>query len=289
RGWNEANLVTYQESHDEERIAYKTQQYGNASGTYNIKNLDTTLDRLKLNAVFHLPIPGPKMIWQFGELGYDVSIDYDGRLGEKPIRWDYVDKANRAELFKTMAALNYIKQNYDEFSANNMDYSLNGPVKTYTLSDGENHVVAVGNFDVSEHTTTVNFPETGTWYNYFDRSNINVTALSEEMTLAPGEYLLLTSREMEYPEFTIRLNTDELKDGKSQTGMFPNPVRNRLTISGDKLQKAVVRNLNGQTLLAFIFDESQIATIDTGHLESGIYLLTLTSNGNNKTHKIIKR
>jgi 1,4-alpha-glucan branching enzyme len=288
RNWNDPNLVTYQESHDEERIAYKTQQYGNASGTYNIKNLDTTLDRLKLNAVFHLPIPGPKMIWQFGELGYDYSIDYDGRLGEKPIRWDYVDKANRAELFKTMAALNHIKQNYEEFSVDEMDYSLNGAVKTYTLSAGDNHVVAIGNFDVNEQTTTVNFPKTGTWYNYFDRSTYNVSASSEEITLAPGEYLLLTTREMEYPEFTIRLNTNDLKSKKQGVNVFPNPLKNRLNIRGSNLKHAFLSNINGQTIQKFMFDNTNTATIDLNNIKHGVYFLTTLDKSGYSVKKIVK-
>ena len=30
---------------------------------------------MELAACFNLPLPGPKMIWQFGELGYDYSIN----------------------------------------------------------------------------------------------------------------------------------------------------------------------------------------------------------------------
>ena len=45
RGWNDPHLVTYIESHDEERIMYVIQQNGFASGDYNIKNQQTALDR----------------------------------------------------------------------------------------------------------------------------------------------------------------------------------------------------------------------------------------------------
>ncbi|MBN1769093.1 MAG: T9SS type A sorting domain-containing protein [Prolixibacteraceae bacterium] len=289
RGWSEANLVTYQESHDEERIAYKTLQWGNASGTYNIKNLDTTLDRLKLNAVFHLPIPGPKMIWQFGELGYDYSIDYNGRLGEKPIKWNYVDKANRVELFKTVAALNHIKQSYDEFSSDEMDYSLKGAVKTYRLSDGDNHVVAIGNFDVAEQTVSVNFPKTGSWHNYFTRERFNVSASTMEITLQAGEYLLLTSREMEYPEFTIRLNSDEIKINKNAFEIYPNPVNDYLFLTGNKLQKAIIRNINGQKLQGVLFYGDNKGTIYTGSLKSGVYFISIESGSGSVIQRFIKR
>ncbi|MCA1759351.1 MAG: Por secretion system protein, partial [Bacteroidales bacterium] len=66
RGWNEPNLVTYAESHDEERIMVDLLNSGFIEGDYNIRQIPTALDRVELNSVFLLPLPGPKMIWQFG-------------------------------------------------------------------------------------------------------------------------------------------------------------------------------------------------------------------------------
>ena len=44
RGWSSANMVTYMESHDEERVIYKALNYGNSTGNYNVKNLNTSLE-----------------------------------------------------------------------------------------------------------------------------------------------------------------------------------------------------------------------------------------------------
>ncbi|MDZ7764853.1 MAG: hypothetical protein U5K00_10550 [Melioribacteraceae bacterium] len=59
------------------RLMYKNLQYGNSSGDYDITKLNVALQRVKLAGAFFFTIPGPKMIWQFGELGYDYSIDYN--------------------------------------------------------------------------------------------------------------------------------------------------------------------------------------------------------------------
>ena len=85
-------MVTYMESHDEERVIYKALNYGNSNGNYNIKNLYTSLERLKSAGSILFLLPGPKMIWQFSEIGYDISIDYNGRLGRKPIKWNFVTR-----------------------------------------------------------------------------------------------------------------------------------------------------------------------------------------------------
>jgi len=99
RGWAQPYLVSYMESHDEERTMYKNERYGNQSGSYNVKDTITALKRNELATAFYMAIPGPRMIWEFGELGYDYSRCYLSTNGEggdcnrkldpKPIRWDY--------------------------------------------------------------------------------------------------------------------------------------------------------------------------------------------------------
>ncbi|MBQ8875693.1 MAG: alpha-amylase, partial [Bacteroides sp.] len=63
--------IGFMESHDEERMAYKQSQWGDGA----LKtDLATRMKQLEVNAAFTFTVPGPKMIWQFGEMGYDISI-----------------------------------------------------------------------------------------------------------------------------------------------------------------------------------------------------------------------
>ncbi|HSO87152.1 MAG TPA: alpha-amylase family glycosyl hydrolase, partial [Draconibacterium sp.] len=164
REWNEPNLVSYPESHDEERIMYTIKQTGLSSGNYNIKNQATALKRIELNSVFNIPLPGPKMIWQFGERGYDVSINaFGGRLSEKPPYWNYLENPDRTALFQVMAKLNELKQTYEEFTPESFSYDLTSAIKWYNLTSGSNHVFSVGNFDIVQKSANVTFPKTGKW------------------------------------------------------------------------------------------------------------------------------
>lgn len=184
------NLVAYFESHDEERMMYKNEQYGNGSGSYNIKDVATGLKREEMAAAFLFSSPGPKMLWQFGELGYDISIDQNGRTGDKPILWNYTSDVNRKHLYNTYSQLIKMKIKNTVFTTTNFKYSLTGAVKTIQLngSDGTN-VEVVGNFDVVPQTSSITFPSTGTWYdNVNGGTSINVTATPYPITLAPGEY-----------------------------------------------------------------------------------------------------
>ncbi len=84
------------ESHDEERMMYKNITWGNTNEEYNVKQTQTALLRMETAAAFFFTIPGPKMMWQWGELGYHYSINRCGdgtidegcRLVPKPVGWD---------------------------------------------------------------------------------------------------------------------------------------------------------------------------------------------------------
>ena len=71
RNFSKPHLITYMESHDEQRHLYDVKKWGNYENpNYNVRdNLEISLVRAELCAAFFFTIPGPKMIWQFGELG----------------------------------------------------------------------------------------------------------------------------------------------------------------------------------------------------------------------------
>ena len=193
--WNFTNpyaLVAYFESHDESRLQYKNGKYGNISGSYSIKDLATGLKRDEMGAAFMFSSPGPKMLWEFGERGYDINNDDaspGGRLGDKPPHWEYMADPNRHHLYATYAHMIKMKIKNPVFSANTFTYSLNGAYKfIQLLGTGGTNVEVVGNFGVTSMPVTITFPATGTWTDNIDGSTINVTNTAYAVTLAPGEY-----------------------------------------------------------------------------------------------------
>jgi 1,4-alpha-glucan branching enzyme len=193
RDWAQPHLVSYMESHDEERIMFKNEQYGNQSDDYNVKNLATGLQRTEAAAVILLSIPGPKMIWQFGELGYDVSIDYNDRLGKKPIRWEYLDVPERKNLHDVFASMITLHKNDPAFSTNDYTIDLTNNFKSIVLRSSDKTVVALANFDVIPKNKEVHFGKAGTWKEYFTNQTITTSATTENISLVAGEYRLYFS------------------------------------------------------------------------------------------------
>ncbi len=204
RGWSQPHLVSYMESHDEERVMYKTLLYGNGVAGYDTQDFPTALERSALNATFYFSLPGPKMIWQFGELGYDYSINHcaDGsnnggcRTDPKPIRWDYEQEPLRRDLFEVYAKMIHLKKNYAPFKTTNYDIDLGGNTKRITLYHNDFDVNVVGNFDVVAQNDNVYFPYTGWWYDCFTQDSIYISNTYAPLALEAGEYRLYTSQKI---------------------------------------------------------------------------------------------
>ena len=199
-GYQKPNMVAYFESHDEERLQFKNEQYGNASGSYNVKQLATGLSREGMAAAFLFSSPGPKMFWQFGERGYDISIDdasTGGRLGDKPPHWEYMNNADRVALYNMYAKMIELKTKNDVFNTTNFQYNLGGLIKYIILkgADGTN-VLVVGNFDVAAQTTTITMPSSGTWIDNLSSATINVANNTISLTLQPGEYHVFSTTKL---------------------------------------------------------------------------------------------
>ena len=221
-------LVGYMESHDEERLMYKNVSFGANSGGYNIKDTTTALRQMEAAGAIFFTVPGPKMLWQFGERGYDQSINRctDGtigtggscRLDSKPPLWAYMQNANRKKLYEAWAKIiKFRLENPNVFNnaASNFEPNANdGYVKVLQIGDaalGNMQVTIVANFAPAAQTKTVSFQKTGDWYSFISSDNnattgsttpglngltntsFNITTASQTIRLAAGEYHIYVS------------------------------------------------------------------------------------------------
>ena len=197
------HLVTYMESHDEQRHMYDVIKWGNYNNpNYNVRdNLELALVRTELCASFFFTIPGPKMIWQFGELGYDYDLHYnDDKLGPKPIRWDYYDDPNRQRLFQVYSTLTTLKQSQPVFNTTNFSIDVADTMKTIHLRHEEMDVTIIGNFDTYPGTIDPSFTKTGTWYDYLSGDSLVVTDVNMPIDLDKSEYRIYTSVRLPAPD-----------------------------------------------------------------------------------------
>ena len=302
RGWNKPHLVTYFESHDEERLMYKNLTWGNNAGDYNIKELHTAINRVKAIGAFFFTIPGPKMIWQFGELGYDNSIDDPCRLCEKPILWDYFEDYERIRLYNTFQALIHLHRQYPIFnnSTTEVDLDLGSSTgkKRIRLSFNDQKAVIIGNFNVVNQSIDPDFFHAGTWYDYFTGDSIIVSDLNEPINLDPGKFHI-------YSNFYIDPPEDNLLSTHAQSVFLPNSIEIKqnypnpfnpstliqISSSGDEQTSLQIFDINGK-LVDTLMDRNFISGINTYQWNasshpSGIYIARLSSGSITKSIKML--
>ena len=299
RNWSEMHLIGFMESHDEERLVYKNLNFGNSNISYTTKELDTSLQRMALASAFFYTIPGPKMLWQFGELGYDYSINHcpDGtvkpecRVANKPIRWDYYSEPNRRELYAIISELNHLRRTNPVFS-NDINHQLNlsGLSKRIKLSDANLEVVIIGNFGITSQTINPSFHKTGWWYDHFKRDSLNVTDVNANVSLAPGEWHIYTSKSL-----PTAISIEENKKAETLIQAYPNPTADILMLEciecngilGIRLYDAFGRLILDQAFNKRLAEPS--LELNLSDIPEGLYIYQVETETKTVSGKIVKR
>jgi glycosidase len=233
RNWTVPHLIGYMESHDEDRIAFECKTYGNPVPSHNVRSVPVAMRRIEMLNNLMYTIPGPKMLWQFGEMGYDFPINYcengsinpDCRTAPKPIRWDYLNDAHRNRLRNVTSALLQLRRENEVFQTTDFQAVIGGgAIRSVVLNGTEMDVVVVANTNFLSATGSANFPTTGTWYEYYTGNTLQVTATNTSFTLEPAEYRLYTSTFVPLPDgVTISgINAPELTN--VAMSIVPNPA-----------------------------------------------------------------
>lgn len=297
-GFDRPGIVDYMESHDQERIMYLNITEGKADGGYNIKDFNTAIRRVKLTATFFLTIPGPKMLWQFQELGYDyiLGAGYQ-RLEEKPIRWQYYTEPARKNLFDNFAGLIELRKKYPAFSSDNFTLFQSGMTKRLNIVHQDMDVVVLGNFDFFPRNIDPNFTRTGTWYEFFRGTQLDVNSSNQNtpLSLVAGEYRIYTSKQVARPSFL--LGVDDPVTGDSESLLFdvyPNPFRDRAMVEftgDDRYQPHTVEVITASgAVVRMISTPAGISEVelDGSALGAGVYYLKVTSGRISAVKKVVR-
>ncbi|MDA9056536.1 alpha-amylase family glycosyl hydrolase [Flavobacteriaceae bacterium] len=298
-------LIGYAESHDEERLMYNNLQYGASNGSYDVTTLSTALERMPALGAISLTIPGPKMLWHFGELGMENSIftcnngtvnesggnDGDCKLDTKPQpQWtsNWPSDTTRNEIYTTWSRLNALKINEAVFEGS---YSINSGTltpKIYIWDDSIattelKNIVIISNFDLSNQNVVPNFPYTGIWYDLMDTSgatSITVSNTTDPISLAPGEFKIFGNMP------ATSLSTNDLI-AENTIEIYPNPAHDYFKLNQPS-EQVIVYDLIGKVTQTFKGNYSSESHFDVSNLETGIYLVHIQSERGTTTRKLLK-
>ncbi|MEM6963979.1 MAG: alpha-amylase family glycosyl hydrolase [Bacteroidota bacterium] len=200
---NANSHVSYHNSHDERRIAEHALSEGLSNGGYDVRNPLIMYERVKMAAAFTFLFPGPKMLWQFDELGYDIHIDFNGRTGNKPLPWGpnglgYYEDPLRQHIYDAYKGILHVRKSIgpDTLSWAAANHKLNETVRRISYNTVGIDMVVIGNFGLDTESINPEFAQTGWWYDYFSGDSINVTDTGEMIELRAGQWHLFTSEKL---------------------------------------------------------------------------------------------
>lgn len=308
-GFSERRAVSYGESHDEDRIMYKNITFGASSAEHDTRDLNNALQRQKAYGAVFLTVPGPKMIWQFAELGFDKSIYTcedgvtvntesdamagDCKLSPKPTAFGlgYDTDASRKSVYDTWAKILEMRLANEVFDT-----------KTFTVESGNltprifiwkdnatadlKNVVILANFDLTTKNVVPNFPYTGNWVNLMDNSNVTVNSTTAPITIEPGGFRIYGNAQaaLSTEGATIVKNAVSLK-------LTQNPVTSgvaNIRYTNAKNGTVAIYDLSGSLVKTVkLAKENGDEAISIKGLKSGMYLLQLKSESGTAVTKML--
>ena len=156
RPWG--STVAYAESHDEQRLGY----YAVANAKNNtVRN--ARYSRLGALAAEMLLTPGPKMIWQFGELGDDQNTKNggDNNTDPKVVPWYLLDDPDAKALHDTYQALCRLRLRNPELFSADAEFTTTGldatlvTARTMRLRAGSKEVIVLINGSITNQAKTI--------------------------------------------------------------------------------------------------------------------------------------
>ncbi|MFV8371392.1 alpha-amylase family glycosyl hydrolase [Flavobacterium sp. LB2P74] len=295
-GFATNRLMGYAESHDEERLMYKNLQFGNSTNAaHNVKTLNIALSRMSAIGAVSLLVPGPKMIWQFGELGWESSIfacnngsvnsPSDATSGDCKLdtkqqpQWvnNWLGDTNRSKIYNDWSKMITMKTVEPVFSgtatmSNTSSLYPNIKITNSALASSQlKDVLILANFNVTTQNVATGFPYTGEWYNLMDNTTIMVANVNDLITIPAGEYRI-------YGNKTASLAIVDYEKIPTVL-LYPNPASSYFTLNA-ATSKVQIFSITGQLVKSFDANQSEGHQFIVSDLNQGLYVVKAYDENN---------
>ena len=223
---------------------------------------------------------------------FSGRVDFNADISE----WDVSNVTNMQVMFESASSFNQPIGNWDVSSVTNMYQmfafasSFNQDISNWNVSNVTDMRVMfydatafnqpIGDWDVSSVTDMDDMFSSATSFNQ-DISNWCVTNISSE----PSQFSTNTPlSESNKPVWGTcpSLGIDDLN--QLDISIYPNPVKNILTIDGLVVQDVVIYSVLGKEVVKM----SNQNTIDVSSLSKGVYFIKVSDGINSSTKKFIK-
>ena len=229
----------------------------------------------------------PAKLFYFNS-GYDIIENHTELPGYPYQMMQGLDEPN----FKELAYGITTNKNYIGYTTVQNPTAADNDYFKFSVVDNVNAIVSVSSIVTSSMNGTI-----------LDASGIDIGATQNNSgatliftrTLAPGNYYLKltstnpTNTNYTTPyQFTITTTLSVNDNSFASFTFYPNPVKDILHLENISITKASIYSMLGQLIETQTFENTTSNSLDLISLESGIYLIVLENDLEQKTIKVIK-
>lgn len=280
------STISYLESHDEQRLAYKQDQWGVEN--YIEGNVQNSMQRLGSTAAQMLMTPGSHMIWQFSEMGNAQNTknqDGSNNTDNKIVNWNLLNEPNHYGLFQSYSEMNFLRLHNPEFFGTNATFTMNcsntnwgasgGTARTLISTVNGKELITVINPNYSGGAITYN-------YNFANKNNSDYQILSKSYNSSPS-YNAASGTISVQPNCYVVIGSSTLA---GVDDILAEDASQALQVYGDKGRIVVDYAAKGATV--YSLDGKVIGSVaESGEVAvaSGLYIV----KSGNKSVKIVVR
>ena len=229
----------------------------------------------------------PAKIFYFNS-GYDIIENHTELPGYPYQMMQGLDEPN----FKELAYGIQTNKIYIGYTTVQNPAAADNDYFKFTVTDNVNAVVSISSIVTSSMNGTI-LNSAGTAVGAAQNNSGNT--LSFTRVLTPGDYFLKltstnpTNTNYQTPyQFNITTTLSADDTSFESFVFYPNPVEDILYLDNITLSKASIYSVLGQLIETKSFENATSNTLDLSSLESGIYLIVLENDSQQKTIKVVK-
>lgn len=265
-GKNFGGTLSYAESHDEPRVAWKMKKYGVSAVKYTAATPKAaSIRRLGAVAGQMLLSPGAQMIWEFEEVAadYEQGSDLEKLRAIAPM-WNYFDNDIRGSLAEVYKQLCNLRLKNPEMFDGTASYTNNGFTNSVStnrwirLNSGNKEILGVFNTAVSGQASTINVPVQRLSASNYQlitagyNDNVTLTGNGQvQVKLLPNSFAVFATPDVS--------GIEDITSDLAGSAVTVSGEEGEIVISGD-YTNAEVYNLQG-------------ALMGTLHVPAGIYVV----------------
>ena len=207
-----------------------------------------------------------------------------------PTYFEDLDKDNnriRKSLYDFYGFMDSLRIHNDVMRDGSATTSMSGLLKTVTRTLGDQSLIVVVNFNLTQQNATIEFPADGTWHNIVGGGSIPVSGGKATVTLRPGETMIFSNNAADVRADISTPIAEVVVPEAVDLTIYPNPCAEFFNVKSDKnIDKITILSSDGKHVKDLPIN-AKFANFSMSNFKPGMYFVAVKFGAQNVVKKLI--